>query len=79
MNIGAFLNQNFASVNGILIRDLVQRLDTDFGYLPDPYIKLLSDLCTRTSVSGFLQCTRAESLDILKVKLIEGDCWVIFC
>ena len=70
MNLGVFINQNFVSVNGILVRDLVQRVDGDFGGLPDPYIKLLSDLCTKTSVSGFLQCTRAESLDILKVELL---------
>ena len=68
IGIGAFLNGNFNTPNGILVRDLVQRLYQDFADVPPPYQTLLSDLAKKTSVSGFLQCTRAESLEILKVK-----------
>ena len=67
MDMNTFLNANWQTQNGILIRDLVDRVTTDFGDIPEPYMEFLGDVGKRTSVSGYLQCTRPDTLQILQV------------
>ena len=67
--IGDFLDANLSSTNGELVKNLVSHIDTQYQdaeeKIPSCYRKLLSNLSKKTSVSGFLQPTCPESLDIL--------------
>ena len=58
------------SENGILMIDLVRHIDQRFqnheNGMPSCYRRLLANLSKVTSVSGFLQVTRPETLDILE-------------
>ena len=73
----AFLNEDITSNNGLLLRNLVQRLDTDHGLVPDPYISLIADLGKYTSVCGLLQVTQARSLQLLEVNYEETQIFLL--
>ena len=70
IEIFEFLRENLSTDNGKLIQNLVRNIDERFhdeeNSFPSCYQRLLSNLSKLTSVSGFLQATCPESLDILE-------------
>ena len=62
-----YLAENCRSLNGQLIRNLLERVTSNFTEdIPFPYIKFLKDICKNTSISGLLQVRSDEPLEILK-------------
>ena len=61
-----FIDEDMTSENGQLIQELVMRLDNEHDEIPKEYSKFLADVAKYTSVSGYLQCTGPESLQILE-------------
>ena len=57
------------SYTGILIYNLVYRLSHQYQLIPREYIVLLTDLAKYSSVSGYLQPTGPEALEVLRVKI----------
>ena len=68
-----YLAVNITSESGQLIWDLATRLEREYEELPKEYAVFLGDLAKYTSVSGYLQCTGPEALNVLKVKLLIID------
>ena len=60
-----FLQEDITSENGRLIKILIRRLDEVYDDIPTPYVPFLNDLGKTSSVSGLLQCTGPEALQIL--------------
>ena len=56
---------NVTSGNGLLIRNILERVQNSFGDIPGPYKRVIKDICKNTSVTGLLQCTKYQPLSIL--------------
>ena len=63
-----YLAGDITSESGQLVWDLATRLEREFEELPREYAVFLGDVAKFTSVSGYLQCTGPEALEVLKVK-----------
>ena len=62
-----YLRSPITSVNGLLVRDLIQSLVDEHGEIPRAYIKLLKDVGAFSSVCGYVQVTGPDALTLLKV------------
>ena len=63
-----FVNKQFISANGQLLKTLVDRLRQDYNnLLPEPYVLFLTMISKPTAVAGLLQPTSSQALDILEV------------
>ena len=61
-----FLIGDIESENGKLILNLVERINSQYKEVPTEYLNLISELSKATSVSGYLQVTCSEALDLLE-------------
>ena len=59
-------SRNITTESGILIKNMVSRLISDFGEVPSAYKYWLEDLLKPTSVSGYIQVTSREGLEIIE-------------
>ena len=66
ISVADFLTRPITSANGILLRNIVDRLSqTGNGDIPQCYADLFSDVSKYTSVAGYLQVTCSTPLDHL--------------
>ena len=68
ITINEFLQLEFTSRNGLLIREIISRLARENVHCPDAYKAFLSDLCKQSAVSGLIQVNSREPLRILRVR-----------
>ena len=68
LDIDEFLNGYWTSNNGLLLRDMIERVYDDHDELPTPYKTFICDLGKNTAVCGYLQCTGPDALQILMVR-----------
>ena len=66
MPLQDFLTSDITSENGLLIREIIERLQRSNQTCPKEYKDLLSDLSKQTSVAGHIQVNSREPLVILK-------------
>ena len=66
-DVTRYLSSPITSVNGVLVRDLVQSLVDEHGEIPSAYMKLLKDVGAFSSVCGYVQVTGPDALTLLKV------------
>ena len=59
------LNEDISSDNGILVKNLILRIQTEDGDIPEQYKKFVKDITKSSPAVGFLQATCQESLNIL--------------
>ena len=64
-SIEEFLMNGLESQNGILLIQLMTRLDYEYGEIKPEYHKFLSNICMANSVTGMLNVTSPEPLSIL--------------
>ena len=60
-----FFQEDIVSENGILFKNLIQRLIHDWDEIPEEYMQFLKDICCASPVTGLLQATDSDALDIL--------------
>ena len=72
MEMDDWNNAPWETRNGRLIKTLVSRVFDDYDELPEEYVKFLSNLGKNTSVSGYLQVTSPNTLQILEV------CYILY-
>ena len=53
--------------NGVLLANLARRLLLNYGQIPAPHLTLIADLGRATSITGFIQVTSADGLQLLQV------------
>ena len=59
-------SRHITTESGILIKNMVSRLISDFGEVPSAYKYWLEDLLKPSSVSGYIQVTSREGLEIIE-------------
>ena len=70
MPIQEYLNIQVNSPNAQLVKDLIARLYQNFGEIPESYFELLQDIAKFSSITGYMQVTTSQTLQILKVSLV---------
>ena len=65
LSMNELLHENITSDNGIMVRDLISRIQTDDGEIPEEYKEFIKDITKTSPVVGYLQATHQESLNIL--------------
>ena len=65
ISVAEFLADPLTSANGVLVQNMVSRIHLPEGEIPPNYKTFLKDLSEPTSVSGYLQATSQDSLNIV--------------
>ena len=65
ITVEEFLEVPFTTSNGVLVQNLVSRIQLPEGEIPTEYKDFMKDLAEPTPVCGYLQATSQDSLNIL--------------
>ncbi len=65
ITVDEFLNEDITSENGLMFKNLIQRLINIWDEIPEEYMQFLNDISSASPVTGLLQATKPEALNIL--------------
>ena len=65
ITVDEFLNKDITSENGLMFKNLIQRLINIWDEIPEEYMQFLNDISSASPVTGLLQATKPEALNIL--------------
>ena len=60
---------DITSENGLMFKNLIQRLINIWDEIPEEYMQFLNDISSASPVTGLLQATKPEALNILNNSL----------